>query len=38
MLLHPVDDLCGLIDIAGLSGNQQIILPGGYPNVEGVPH
>jgi hypothetical protein len=36
MLLHLVDDLCRPVDIFGFAGNQQIVLPGGYSDVERI--
>jgi hypothetical protein len=38
VLLHLVDCLRRPVDVIGFAGDEEIVLPGGYPDVEGVPH
>ena len=38
VLLHLVDCLGRPVDVIGFAGDKKIVLPRGYPDVEGVPH
>lgn len=38
MLLHLVDNLNRPIDVIGFAGNEEIMMPSDYSDIEGVSH